>query len=46
MAVALAIPDFPKSTFEMQGAAGLIANDDLCLQSPVCVGLGGGDQRA
>jgi hypothetical protein len=44
--VAFAIADFAETTFKMQGAAGLIAGDNLCLQSPVGFGFGSRDQCA
>ena len=46
MAVTFAIADFAETTFKMQGAAGLIAGDNLCLQSPVGFGFGSRDQCA
>lgn len=42
--VAFAIANFAETTFKMQGAAGLIAGDNLCLQSPVGFGFGSRDQ--
>jgi hypothetical protein len=44
--VTFAIADFTETTFKMQGAAGLIAGDNLCLQSPVGFGFGSRDQCA
>jgi hypothetical protein len=46
VAVAFAISDFPKSTFKMQGAAGLIAGNNLRLQCLIGFRFRRGDQRA
>ena len=45
MAIAFAIPDFSEPTFKMQGAAGLIVGDNLCLQCPIGFRFRGSDER-